>query len=244
MKLRVFYEDNHILVAEKPAGMPSQADATGAPDMLCLVKSYVKEKYSKPGEAYIGLVHRLDRPAAGLMVFARTSKAAARLAEQVRTRQMQKKYLAVVAGDGLPDRGDGGLSLKGCREKYFPQGAAPEKGAKRAVLEYRVLEARQGQALVLVHLETGRPHQIRLQFALRGWSLVGDAKYGSGGQDLALYSCFLGFCTRRSEKKWNFAPCPEWERLPGLKKDCERRIFAGRFAIFYKKSEKYSRIFP
>ena len=108
------------------------------------------------------LVHRLDRPAAGLMVFARTSKAAARLAEQVRTRQMQKKYLAVVAGDGLPEQGRMEDYLLKDVGKNISRRAQPhEKGAKRAVLEYRVLEARQGQALVLVHLETGRPHQIR-----------------------------------------------------------------------------------
>ena len=233
MKLRVFYEDNHILVAEKPAGMPSQADATGAPDMLSLVKSYVKEKYSKPGEAYIGLVHRLDRPAAGLMVFARTSKAAARLAEQVRTRQMQKKYLAVVAGDGLPEQGRMEDYLLKDVGKNISRRAQPhEKGAKRAVLEYRVLEARQGQALVLVHLETGRPHQIRLQFALRGWSLVGDAKYGSGGQDLALYSCFLGFLHPTKREKMEFCALPRGGAFAGFEKRLREENFCGQIRNF------------
>ena len=97
-KLNVIYEDNHIIVVEKPVNIPSQADKTGDIDMLSLVKQYIKEKYNKPGDVYLGLVHRLDRPVGGVMVFARTSKAAARLSEQVRTKQFKKKYLAVVDG--------------------------------------------------------------------------------------------------------------------------------------------------
>ena len=167
--MRVFYEDNHILVVEKPAGVPSQADASGAEDMLSLVKRYVKEKYHKSGEAYIGLLHRLDRPAAGLMVFARTSKAAARLSAQIREGSMQKGYLAVVQGEGLPQKGRFEDFL--CKDARLNRSriARPEEsGAKFAALEYEVLARCAGWALVKIQLLTGRPHQIRLQFSSRG----------------------------------------------------------------------------
>ncbi len=209
MKLSVIYEDNHILVAEKPAGIPSQADASGAEDMLGLVKRYVKEKYQKSGEAYIGLLHRLDRPAAGLMVFARTSKAAARLSKQIREGRMQKAYLAVLQGKNLPEKGRlEDFLYKDTRLNRSRIAAPDDPGAKFAALEYEVLARRAGQALVCVHLLTGRPHQIRLQFASRGWPLLGDAKYGSGGQDLALYSYYLGFThpTKNERMQFFFLP--------------------------------------
>ena len=104
-KLNVIYEDNHIIVVEKPVNVPSQGDKTGDVDMLTLVKQYIKEKYNKPGEVYLGLVHRLDRPVGGVMVFARTSKAAARLSEQVRNKDFRKKYLVIADGKFENDKG-------------------------------------------------------------------------------------------------------------------------------------------
>ncbi len=207
--MNILYEDNHLLVAEKPAGVPAQADASGAADMLTLLKAYLKEKYQKSGAVYLGLVHRLDRPASGLMVFARTSKAAGRLSEQIRRGEMQKGYFAVV--QGAPPR-EGRLEdylLKDPRKNQSRIARPEERGAKKAALEYQVLQQEKRQALVRIRLLTGRPHQIRLQFASRGWPLAGDAKYGSGGQDLALYSYFLGFAhpTKQQAMRFYSLPC-------------------------------------
>lgn len=202
--MNILYEDNHLLVAEKPAGIPAQADASGAADMLTLLKAYLKEKYQKSGAVYLGLVHRLDRPASGLMVFARTSKAAARLSEQIRRGEMQKGYFAVVQGEPAKKGRLEDYLLKDPRKNQSRIARPDERGAKRAALEYEVLQQEKGQALVRVHLLTGRPHQIRLQFASRGWPLVGDAKYGSGGQDLALYSYFLGFAHPTKKQPMRF----------------------------------------
>ena len=140
-KLNVIYEDNHIIVVEKPVNIPSQGDKTGDIDMLSMVKQYIKEKYNKPGEVYLGLVHRLDRPVGGVMVFARTSKAAARLSEQVRTKQFKKKYLVI--SDGKFECNNGTLQdylLKNERlniSKVVPEGT---KNSKRAILDYEVLK--------------------------------------------------------------------------------------------------------
>lgn len=206
--MKIVYEDNHLLVAEKPAGVPAQADASGAEDMLCLLKGYLKEKYQKPGAVYLGLVHRLDRPASGLMVFARTSKAASRLSEQIRQGRMQKGYFAVVQGSPPPSGRLEDYLAKDSRKNQSRIARPEESGAKKAALEYEVLQQRGGQALVRVNLLTGRPHQIRLQFASRGWPLVGDAKYGSGGQDLALYSYFLGFAHPTKQQAMRFFSLP------------------------------------
>ena len=115
--MKVLYEDNHIIVVEKEPNIPSQADKTGDIDMLSLVKQYVKEKYNKPGEVYIGLVHRLDRPVGGIMVFARTSKAASRLSEQIRNKTFKKKYLAVVDGKFEEDKKDLSLKFRGSKNQ-------------------------------------------------------------------------------------------------------------------------------
>lgn len=183
----ILYEDNHLLVAIKPHMVPSQADASGDPDMLTLLKAYIKEKYQKPGEVYLGLVHRLDRPAGGVMVFARTSKAAARLAAQMQEGRFQKTYLAVVTGNP-PPAGDWEDDLLKDEKSNTVHVVPPGKG-KRAHLAFRVLGRREGMALCQIQLLTGRPHQIRVQFASRGFSLYGDARYGRGeGEHLALFS--------------------------------------------------------
>lgn len=190
--VKILYEDNHLLVALKPPNMPAQADSSGDRDILTHLKEYLKEKYRKPGAVYLGLVHRLDRPAAGLMVFARTSKAANRLASQIQGGQFHKIYHAVV--EGIPDdrgtfidvllKGEGNMSRVVSRDT---------PGAKQAVLHYRLLESRGARSLVEIDLITGRPHQIRVQFASRGMPLLGDARYGHGGRQLALYASGLSF---------------------------------------------------
>ena len=183
--LNVIYEDNHIIVVEKPVNVPSQADKTGDVDMLTLVKDYIKEKYNKPGEVYLGLVHRLDRPVGGVMVFARTSKAASRLSEEVRIKQFKKKYLVIA--DGKFEKNKGTLEnylLKNERLNTSKVVEKDTKGSKLASLDYEVLKYNEeiDLSLVKVNLHTGRHHQIRVQFANIGHSICGDQKYGTRGR--------------------------------------------------------------
>lgn len=152
--MKVLYEDNHIIVVEKEPNIPSQADKTGDIDMLSLVKQYVKEKYNKPGEVYIGLVHRLDRPVGGIMVFARTSKAASRLSEQIRNKTFKKKYLAVV--DGKFDNICGSLEdylYKDERNNMSKVVNKEKKNAKLAKLDYEVLNYDDKRNLSLVKID-------------------------------------------------------------------------------------------
>jgi 23S rRNA pseudouridine1911/1915/1917 synthase len=190
---RLIYEDNHLLVVEKPVNIPSQADESNDPDLLSILKNDLKCRYQKPGQVYLGLVHRLDRPVGGVMVFAKTSKAAARLSAQIRGGEFQKTYLAVVYG--LPEKLQGSLQhllFKDGRQNKVTVVATPRPGAKEAVLDYEVLGERDGFSLVRIHLQTGRSHQIRVQFAATGHPLYGDQKYGGAynkpGQQIALWS--------------------------------------------------------
>ena len=200
--LKVLYEDNHIIVVVKPFNIPSQGDKTGDIDMLTIIKEYIKEKYNKPGDVYLGLVHRLDRPTGGVMVFARTSKAAARLSEQIRKNEFEKKYLAVVNGKIDPPNGeleDYLFKLQKSNTSYVVR--PNKKDAKHALLEYNTKNYNKELDLSMVEitLKTGRHHQIRVQFASRGHSLYGDQKYGLkqnskyGKQQLALWAYSLSF---------------------------------------------------
>lgn len=185
--MNIIYEDNHIIVSVKPAGVLSQADSTGAPDMLSLLKEYIKVKYNKPGNVYLGLVHRLDRPVSGVMVFARTSKAASRLSEQIRTHKVNKIYHAVVNGT-LPEKKGTLVSyiLKDSKENKVTVYDREVPGSKYAELDYEVVSAKDNMTLVKVFLKTGRSHQIRSQFAHIGHPLLGDVKYGKGEKDVDL----------------------------------------------------------
>ncbi len=188
-KINVLYEDNHIIVVEKPSNVPSQADKTGDEDMLTMVKKYIKEKYHKPGDVYLGLVHRLDRPTSGVMVFARTSKAASRLSEQVRSKKFEKDYIAMCDGKLVKDA-DTWRDFLQKNERTNMSRVVPEgtKNAKEAVLDYEVMDyhLQRNLSLVKIHLHTGRHHQIRVQFASRGHSLYGDQKYGTRGKRKAI----------------------------------------------------------
>lgn len=207
--VKIIYEDNHLLVVEKPVNVLTQGDITGDKDLLTILKEYVKEKYSKPGNVYLGLVHRLDRPVGGVMVFARTSKAASRLSEQIRKGDFEKEYLAVVHGEFKLKNAKGTLEhylLKDNKTNIVRVAGRFEKEAKKAILEYEVLEStrvkEQAMSLVRIKLLTGRPHQIRVQFAATGHPLHGDMKYnprynsgpnpkgseGQKGEQLALWS--------------------------------------------------------
>ena len=183
--LKVIFEDNHIIVVEKSVNIPSQGDKTGDVDMLTIIKQYIKEKYNKPGNVYLGLIHRLDRPVGGVMVFAKTSKAAARLSEQVRNKDFKKTYLAIV--DGKLEKAEAVLEnylLKNERTNTSKVVQEGTKNAKYAKLEYEVMKYNEetNLSLVKVKLHTGRHHQIRLQFANIGNSLYGDQKYGTRGR--------------------------------------------------------------
>ena len=212
--INVIYEDNHIIVVEKTVNIPSQADKTGDIDMLSLVKAYIKEKYNKPGEVYLGLVQRLDRPVGGVMVFARTSKAAARLSEQIRTKQFEKKYLVIA--DGKFDKNTGTLQdylLKNERLNTSKVVREETKNSKLAILDYEVLKYNEeiDLSLVKVNLHTGRHHQIRVQFANAGHSIYGDQKYGirGRGKQICLWAYELTIYHPISKEKMTFNVLPE-----------------------------------
>ncbi len=170
------YVDNHLLIVEKPAGMLSQADRTGDEDILTLMKAWVGEQFNKPGNVYLGLVHRLDRPASGLMALARTSKAAARLTDQFKKRTVEKRYLAWIEGQ-TPDEATWQDHLVKRDQTVQIVDSSTTQG-KPASLDLRTIASEAGRSLVVVRLHTGRPHQIRVQFASRGYPLVGTCATG------------------------------------------------------------------
>jgi len=196
-KLNVLFEDNHLIVVLKPQNVPTQEDESKDKDMLNMVKDYIIEKYQKPGNVFLGLVHRLDRPTGGVMVFAKTSKAASRLSEQIKNGDMSKKYLAVV--DGVPKVQSGKLVnylLK--NEKTNTVNVVPQltQGAKYAELAYKTLDSENGVSLVDIDLFTGRSHQIRVQFSSRNFPLYGDQKYNKKAivsEQIALFAYSLSF---------------------------------------------------
>jgi 23S rRNA pseudouridine1911/1915/1917 synthase len=185
--LDVVYEDNHCLAVNKPAGLLAQGDATGEPTALDEARSYLKAKYSKPGNVFIGLVHRLDRPTSGLLLLARTSKAASRLSEQFREGTVEKAYWAIVEGSCPADDGEwDDTLLKDERNNVVEVVPAGTPGGRHASLAYRVLGRSGGRTLMEVRPRTGRGHQIRVQLASRGLPIVGDRKYGAKSSVLAV----------------------------------------------------------
>ncbi|SET37209.1 RluA family pseudouridine synthase [Paenibacillus sp. NFR01] len=193
----ILYEDNHLLGVVKPVNIPVQEDASGDADLLTLLKEDLKERYNKPGNVYLGLVHRLDRPVGGAMLFAKTSKAASRLSDNVRTRSFRKIYLTVVHGQ--PPAAEGRLVdtlLKDSNTNTVKIVRKGTPGGKEAVLDYTVLGSADGYSLLKIDLHTGRSHQIRVQLSGIGCPLYGDQKYGAAvnkpGQQIALWSALLG----------------------------------------------------
>ena len=212
--LKVIYEDNHIIVVEKVPNIPSQADKTGDVDMLSLVKDYIKEKYNKPGNVYLGLVHRLDRPVGGIMIFAKTSKAASRLSNEVREKVFKKKYLAVV--DGKIEEEKGTLEdylYKDQRNNMSKVVNKDKKNAKFAKLDYEVLKYNKIKdlSLVKINLHTGRHHQIRVQLSNFGHSIFGDQKYGKRGRgkQIALWAYELTIKHPTTKEEMTFKDLPE-----------------------------------
>ena len=173
--INILYEDNHLLVVVKPCNMPVCLDESGDKDLLSILKSYLKEKYQKPGNVYLGLVHRLDRPVMGIMVFAKTSKAASRLSKEMNDKEFKKTYYAVV--EGMPKEKDTLTDYMLKDEKNKISVVTNDKQGKLAVLNYELIKTVDNLSLVKINLVTGRHHQIRVQFASRGYPLYGDHKY-------------------------------------------------------------------
>ncbi len=204
----IIYLDNHLVIVRKPAGMLVQGDKTGDETLFDQAKLYIKIKFKKPGNVYLGLVHRLDRPTSGIICFAKTSKAAARLSRQFQNKTIKKNYLAIVKGKPPPQ---GRMIDKLQRNK---QNSFVSHKGKKAELYFQRLAYEKGQSLVSINLKTGRHHQIRVQFSHRGFSVLGDFRYGSKtkfpNRTLALhaYSLTLNHPTRK--EPMTFYDLPEW----------------------------------
>ena len=198
--LKILYEDNHIIVVIKPYNVPVQADSSNDLDMLTIIKNYIKEKYNKPGNVYLGLVHRLDRPVGGVMVFAKTSKAASRLSEEVRTNKIHKTYLTVVHG----------ILDKKC-DKLINKMSKDEKNGKEAILEYKVIKEEDNLSLLKINLITGRHHQIRLQLSNINHPIYGDQRYGfQDKKQIMLYAYKLEFIHPVTKEVMTFKNLPNW----------------------------------
>lgn len=187
--INIVYEDNHVIVCEKPRGILCQADITGRPNMLDILKGDIKTRYNKPGNVYLGLVHRLDRPVGGIMVFAKTSKAASRISQTIREGGFGKEYLAVIYG--RPQESEGTLENMIAKDRKRKKAVIPDEydnldnltRARVGILDYRVLKTKDNLSLVKIVLKTGRFHQIRVQFSQLGNPLYGDEKYSGFSEE-------------------------------------------------------------
>lgn len=192
LPLDVLYEDNHVLAVSKPAGLPTMGVPENEPSLLKTAKEWIKQRYAKPGNVYLGVVSRLDAPVTGVVLLARTSKAANRLTQQFRSREVEKVYWAIVEGAIEPRQGrlTNWLMAHGRHRRMLVVGPSIE-GAKEAALNYERLRRLGAHSLLEVRLETGRKHQIRIQLADRGHPVLGDYKYGAHvkfPQGIALHS--------------------------------------------------------
>lgn len=205
----IIYEDNHCLIVNKPCNMPMQADSSKDQDLLSALKEYLVQKYHKPGAAYLGLVHRLDRPVGGICIFAKTSKAAGRLSKQISEHHFTKEYLAIVSDNSLAEKGEWHDRL--LKDQRTNTTVIDPKG-KEAILHYQVLSRQKNLALVKVKLKTGRSHQIRVQFASRHHPLYGDQRYNHDakkGEQIALWSYKIGFDHPTLREKMTFISIPD-----------------------------------
>lgn len=206
--LKILYEDNHLIVIIKPRNILSQKDNTNDLDMLTILKKYIKEKYHKPGNVYLGLVHRLDRPTGGIMVFARTSKAASRLSEDIKNDNFCKKYLALV--HGIFEEKKGKLENYLIKDEVNNTSkVTTENDGKYASLDYEVLKEFDNKSLVDIKLNTGRSHQIRVQFQNINHPLVGDKKYNNEEGNMMLYAYHLEFNHPVTKKRLVFEYIPK-----------------------------------
>ena len=225
----ILYEDNHILVVVKPFNVPSQEDSTKDPDMLTLLKEYLKEKYDKQGNVFLGLVHRLDRPTGGVMVFAKTTKAAQRLFDSIKEGDFEKKYFAVLSD--IPAEKHGRLHNYLYKDEVrnivsvVPMGV---KDAKEAVCDYKIIEKKDRICLAEILLYTGRSHQIRGQTAHIGCPVVGDVKYAGKkyikSPNLALWSAEIKFTHPTKKDVMVFRAFPDETAFPWNEFDIERHL--------------------
>lgn len=209
--LNVVYEDNQIIVVIKPQNVPTQADSSNDADMLTMVKAYIKEKYNKPGNVFVGLVHRLDRPTGGVMIFAKTSKAASRLSESIKSGELKKNYLTIVEG-GLKDKKQKLINYLKKNEKTNVVKVVGQavSDAKYAELEYVVLDEKNNTSLLNINLITGRSHQIRAQLSNLGNPIYNDFKYGSKTKgNLMLWAYCLTFIHPTTKQKMTFKVLPD-----------------------------------
>ena len=224
--MKVIYEDNHIIVVEKMVNIPSQSDKTGDKDMLTIIKEYLKEKYQKPGNVYLGLVHRLDRPVGGVMVFAKTSKAASRLSEEVRNKTFKKEYLVICNGKMEKDKDTLVDYLWKDEKKNTSYVVKPtKKNAKEAILDYEVLgyNEKENLSILKIDLHTGRHHQIRVQLSSRMHAIYGDNKYHGRGANTGIclwaYKLTIVHPTTKEEMVFTDLPEPKgmWKLLEKYK---------------------------
>ncbi len=227
-ELTILHEDNHIIVVLKPQNVPTCEDESKDMDLLNMVKEYIRETYNKQGNVYCGLIHRLDRPTGGVMVFAKSSKAASRLSEQMRDGDFEKRYYAVLVGEPKED--------KATLVHYMKKNAvnnmvyvcpATVNGAKLASLDYNVVDKRDGLSLVDVRLHTGRSHQIRVQMNAIGTPVYGDMRYGGEKAKkgyLALWAYYLSFTHPVSKERMVFRVQPPKENNPWTMFDTERSV--------------------
>lgn len=228
--MQILYEDNHLLVVNKPAGQLVQGDQTGRTTLLEEAKAWLKQRYDKPGNVFLGLVHRLDRPASGVVVLARTSKAASRLSEEIRSHRPRKIYWAQVEGE-TPLEGSWTDRLE---RQEFNSRVVDAPAGKVARLSFKRLRYEQGISLVEINLETGRHHQIRVQFAHHGFPVLGDHRYGSetafAGGNIALHAreMIIRHPTRDEEMQFIADPGEAWRPYAGTIVD----IIAKRWRVY------------
>ncbi len=203
-KIDIIYETNHLLVVKKPTNIPVCGDETKDIDLLTILRAYIKDKYHKPGNVYLGLVHRLDRPVSGIMVFAKTSKCASRLSKQINDGNFQKEYYAVI--EGTPKTKDIFEDYLIKDEKQNISKVTTKEKGKYSKLEYDLVKTVNNYSLVKIKLYTGRSHQIRVQFSSRGYPLLGDMKYGTGKIkcNIALFAYRLSFLDPITKEKLEF----------------------------------------
>ncbi len=217
-ELIILHEDNHIIVALKPQNVPSCEDESKDKDMLTMLKEYIKEKYNKPGNVYLGLVHRLDRPTGGVMVFAKSSKAASRLSEQLKDGDFEKRYYAVLCGTPKEEKATLTHYMKKNAINNMVYVCPPTvAGAKFAELEYNLVEKNEEISLVDVRLHTGRSHQIRVQMNAIGTPIYGDMRYGGEKAkkgNLALWAYYLSFTHPVSKERMVFRVQPPKDLNP------------------------------
>lgn len=203
--INIIYEDNHLLVVEKPINIPTQKDSSNDIDLLTILKDYLKKKYNKPGNVYLGLIQRLDRPTGGLMVLAKTSKAAKRLSEDIKEHKIKKIYNAVIEGNIKDSNTFNDYLIKNSKTNISK--VTSDKTGKESILHYKIIKKVNNLNLIEIELETGRSHQIRVQFSSRGIPLIGDQKYNKKAIkhcQLALYSVELKFTHPTTKEKLHF----------------------------------------